>query len=367
MPLARRFFAAASNGRVICSLAMAAAALLIGSLCPAVSQAVPAVSDQDAPAKASQQTFVRALYLQWYLPGSKRFADSSLALQQRLADWCAGNVGLSAARAQWQETLDIWSEFSAVRGGALLARRSPREVDFQPMRPAAAERAIAARASAPLAAIGSPAKGLPTLEWLLWVRPSDAAACRYATEVASAVHAEALALQAAYQRALDAGWDAQEADYALYEFLNLWDAGLQKLWWEEIDRPLQKRRSAGGSLDGAVFSRAASGSTLRSWQMQWLGLKRLALSDAPSSLASLLVSRGGATEAMRLQQLVARVDQALAALAVQRPSESAGAAVFDPAALAIAVQAMKELQQFVESDMATALNFVISFFDEDGD
>jgi uncharacterized protein len=44
--------------------------------------------------------------------------------------------------------------------------------------------------------IGTPAKGLPALEWLLWVKPIQPASaeCRYAVQVAAEIQREAQAL-----------------------------------------------------------------------------------------------------------------------------------------------------------------------------
>lgn len=308
---------------------------------------------------AAYQGFVREIHARWYVPQSHAFVAAAERLARAMGQLCEGDEGLARARAQWLETVAGWEQFSAVRGGALLARRSPREIDFMPTRPEAIARAIAAAPADAKAMdeIGSPAKGLPALEWLMWRRPTlDGPACRYAQQVAAAVLAEARLLQRAYVKTLSDDWDESAAEYAMYEFLNLWASGLQKLWWEELDRPLQK---AGGGR-GPVWSRSASGHSRAGWLQQWAGLRRLAVGPAPS-LQQYLLAQGQPEAAAHLQQQVVAADAALAGV---------GGALDTPAGraqISAAIQALRGLQEFAEGEMATALHFVISFFDEDGD
>ena len=81
--------------------------------------------------------------------------------------------------------------------GPLLTRRSQRQIDFSPTRPALTERAIESEPAGlqAMERIGTPAKGLPALEWLLWTQPvaPGSAACRYAAEVALDIEREAIA------------------------------------------------------------------------------------------------------------------------------------------------------------------------------
>lgn len=309
-------------------------------------------------AYAAYQAFVRQLYAQWYLPRSGEFAVQAERLVIATSV-CGDGAPIQGARNQWLETVSDWEYFSVVRGGALFARRSPRDIDFMPTRPDAIQRAVATdpQTLGALDEIGSPAKGLPALEWLLW-RQSDPtkAHCSYQALVARAVAAEAGLLVHAYEKALGDGWDESAAEYAMYEFLNLWASGLQKLWWEDMERPLQK--SVG--RNGAAWSRAASGHTRDGWLRQWAGLRRLAVGPAPS-IQQYLLTQGQAKAADRLQQEVTASDTALAAL---------GPALDTPDGrrqIQAAIKSLQGLQSFAEGEMAAALQFVISFFDEDGD
>lgn len=328
-----------------------------------------------AAVTAADAGLVRALYAGWYLPRATAFTDEGTRLAAVLDRLCRAGPqdepgALAAARAQWRQLLTAWEELSAVRGGALLSRRTPRAIDFMPTRPLAIERAVRSEPAdvRVLERIGTPAKGLPALEWLLWGQPAraDSPHCRYARQLALEVEGEGRALQQAFGLALQQGWDEEELDYALYEFLNLFDAGLQKLWWEDIERP---RHQAAGRR--AVFSRDASGTSVHAWRVRWHALRLLAVgargvadpgrapdgaAQEPPSLHAHLLAVGRPDTGRRLLPLVAAVDEALGALDDPTPLH-----------LDATVVALKALQHFLEADVADALQYVISFFDEDGD
>ena len=323
-----------------------------------------------APACSAEQPFeaygrfVRGVYAQWYLPGAQDFGVQSQALAASLQQFCAADATASVepARQQWLRSVSAWERFSAVRGGTLLARRSPRAIDFMPTRPEAIAEAVrrAPADAAAMDAIRAPAKGLPALEWLLWpgqLRPQTPA-CEYAERVAADILAEALALQAAYASALQAGWDDKEAEYAMYEFLNLWNSALQKLWREDMDSVLQKLQA--GRF--ASFSRSASGHSAEAWRIHWQALRELAMGNSNGvSLHSYLRAQGHGAQAGQLAQSVAGVDQALGRLLANRQPSAASVS------MAETIRALKALQHFTETELGQALQFTISFFDEDGD
>ena len=325
--------------------------------------ALPSPAPQ-VPMTDAERALVDAVYRRWYVPQAQTFAQQADGLVQAMAQACAApatpsppEAPLEAGRAQWRRTVQAWERLSAVRGGALLARRSPRAIDFTPTRPEAIQRAIEAEPADARAMerIGAPAKGLPALEWLLWVRPVQpgTAGCRYAQHVAAEVAAEAHALQAAYRHALAHGWDDADTEYAVYEFLNLFDAGVQKLWWEDMDRPLQKM--ATGARHAAP-ARSASGMVVLAWQTHWQALDSL-----HELLAQYLVAKGRQLAADELDRLFQSAGREMQALPADGPAPP------ERAAVSRAVAPLRALQRFIEGDMAHALQFVIAFFDEDGD
>jgi predicted lipoprotein len=243
-----------------------------GALGPAWGQAdwarvaVPAYGSGDV---------VRGLYRFWSLPRADDFvaaAQALVAALRGLAEAPAASAApaalLGPARARWRAAMLAWERLSAVSVGPLIERRSARQIDFTPTRPALIERAIQAQpqGAEAMERIGTPAQGLPALEWLLWTRPptSGSPAARYALEVASAVEREALALQAALRTLGERDWaDAgEEAVAGLNEFINQWVGGLERLRWAHMEKPL--RAGTPGELP-----RAASGATAESWAAQW--------------------------------------------------------------------------------------------------
>jgi uncharacterized protein len=337
-------------------------------LCCLLTGFTVATAAPQFPIGADDRQFVRDLHANWYLPQAEAFLRESAALHDALDVLCRASpgdvrAGLSAARAQWRRSVAAWERLSAVRGGALLARRSPREIDFVPTRPESIRRAIGSVDDlAGMERVGAPAKGLPALEWLLWTQAVHAGvpACRYAVLAAGDIAAEAEALRSAYALGVQHGWDDAGTEYALYEFLNLLDAAVQKLWWEDMSRP--RHKAATGSR-AAGFPRAGSGGTVAAWRARWRGLRALLVGEpgpvAGPSLHAYLAGKGHAAQAQALAPLAARVDLALDTMpADAAPSDEC---------IAEAVAALRALQQHLEHDTADALQFVISFFDEDGD
>ncbi len=153
-----------------------------------------------------------------------------------------------------------WERLSAVAIGPLLERRSLRQIDFTPTRPELIARAVerAPADAADMERIGTPAKGLPALEYLLWTKPvkPGSAECRYAQQVAADIDREAQALEQGFAQAAGREWDDEAAVAAMSEALNQWVGGLERLRWAEIERPVRARSS--GGRDAAVFPRAAS-------------------------------------------------------------------------------------------------------------
>lgn len=355
MMLARRRLLAAAAG---------AAWLAVGG--PAWAQAdwsrvaVPAYSPAD---------ILRGLHRFWTVPRAQAFTDRAQSLVQSLGALAQGQGGLPAARAAWAEAMLAWERLSAVSLGPLIERRSARQIDFAPTRPALIERAIQAQPRGPAAmeSIGTPAQGLPALEWLLWTRPlaQDPAAHGYAIEVAGAVLREAQALLAGLQRLAERDTGASEevageAIAGLGEFVNQWVGGLERLRWAHMEKPLRAGR--------AELPRAASGRTVDSWMAQWEALRTLAVFDAASGgvpapgeglvpLETCLRARGLNLLADKLARQAGRVSDSLRNLP-RTPTL---------ARLGGATRAMAALKTLAEAELASSLDVSLGFSDADGD
>ncbi len=302
-------------------------------------------------AGARADTAATAAQRQWFAAHTASFAEDSGRLVHALQSWCeAPAVGAEAAlnqtRRQWLVTLSSWEGLSAVAVGPLLTRRSQRQIDFMPTRPRLIERAVKAAPAdaAAMELIGTPAKGLPALEWLLWVKPARPAspACRYAVLVAAEVEREARVLAAA------------PAAVELDELVNQWVGGIERLRWSSLEMPARVALTTGGG-QVADFPRRASGATAASWAAQWASLREWAVGGA-GSLEAELGRRGQDEIAVALARAVERTDVAMRGLDTD-----------DTGRILAAAKALADLKRLVENRVAPGLGVRIGFSDADGD
>lgn len=333
------------------SLPAALALLLAGA-----AQAQPAAV---APAGAPQ--FLASAYRDSFQPRATAFAAESAALNQAIDTLCEAPAAeaasaLAAARTQWQATTTAWDRLAGVAVGPLVQRRALTALDFNPTRPALIERAIG---SAPVGAeamerVGTPAKGIPALEWLLWTKKPapQSPACRYTQQVAIELAREGAALSAGFAERVATDWAADPARtyLAWQELFNQWLGGFERLRWTQIDKPLKtvETSSAGKA---PVFARAASGHAAQSWAAHWEALRSLAAPVAQSLAAS-----GQQPLADRLVQSVAEADAAM-----RRATPA------DLPALPAATRALAGVKKLIEAEVAPALEVVVGFSDGDGD
>ena len=296
-----------------------------------------------------------SLHTTWFAPRAAAFHQSSQQMAPAIESLCtaspeAAQAALEKARSQWLASLGAWERLSAVALGPVLERRSQRQIDFSPTRPRSIEKAVkAAPASAQdMEFIGTPAKGFPALEWLLWVKPVQPASpeCRYAVQLAREIGREAEALTAARPA-------VQEPQAALSELLNQWIGGLERLRWASLEMPQRVAMTAAGKTV-PDFPRKASGAAPASWAAQWDALKSLAI--GPDALESTLRGRGQGKTADALATAIRRADAALAGLDGR-----------DGERVLAAGQTLADLKRLAEGEVATALGVSIGFSDSDGD
>lgn len=315
-----------------------------------------------------------------WLPAARQWREAAEALARQLGQGCSG-AARAPARQAWIRTMQAWTRASAVATGPLLQRRSSRSIDFQPTRPRLIVQALdTLRAQSPqgtplppdaarLERTGSPARGLPALEWLLWSpdAPTDAAACAWAQGLAeelareaAAVEADWLAIDARDSDDPEAPADEDSLRAAFAEFVNQWLGGVELLRWAEIERPLRAGRE-----DKTGWPRQTSASTALAWQARWEGLRALTLSPAQAPapgaglvpMALYLRSLGLMTLADRLDASARQADAAMRGLSPSAP----------PARLQQAARALAQLKGLIEGDVAGALQVNIGFSDADGD
>lgn len=349
--------------------------VLAACLLPAAVSAQPAATAAAAPLPDVAVPFytpvhaLEALYRVHYLPRARAFAEASAALVPALQAVCAagGAEPLDAARGRWRDALSAWEGLSAVQIGPLVERRSSRHIDFQPPRPELIARAVKAAPTdaAGMARVGSPAKGLPALEWMLWTQPVAArsAECRFAVVVTQDLQQEADAITADFQTLAGREWDeeGEAASTAFGEFINQWLGGIERLRWADIEKPV---RSAEGRK--VAWPRQASGSTALAWQARWQALQALSagpalpIGEGTVSVEAYLRGRGLNPLADSLSTQVAAAGQAVAKL-------GKGAAPAGTAAPLAAARQLGALKSLLEKRVAPALEVAIGFSDADGD
>ena len=311
-------------------------------------------------------TIGHTLYGQWYVPQTAQALTSAQALHRSLQAYCGQQPGkadaavLRTAQQRFQQAADDWQRVAAVNMGPLVERRTDRMVNFQPLRPARLAEAIqqAPQSLAAMERIGSPAKGFPALEHLLWAQPAAPgnASCSYAVMAAASVNDEIQGLQTAFQATAAAKPDLRVTE----EFLNQWIGGLEQLRWERMEKPLRSASTTSGKKKPQLI-RMDSDSTIASWRAQWSGLRDLAVAPAGSpedrvSIAGLVAAHYRPLTAGRFAKAVQEVDAQFAALdrtdleSVQKLST-----------------ALSGLKRWVEADIASLLQLSIGFSDGDGD
>ncbi len=323
---------------------------------------------------------LQGLYTHWGQPRAAEFVQASGALPPALRALCAAapdgsSAALAGARQAWQRAMLAWEGLSAVAIGPVVSRRAQRQIDFMPTRPQLIERAIQAQPQGATAfeRVGTPARGLPALEWLLWTRPAQPAspACSYAVEVALDVEREAVAQQAAFREAAQTDWGAEDQQersaQAMGEFINQWVGGIERLRWAHMEKPL---RAAQGTR-APDYPRAASGQAGAAWKAEWAALRALTVQadgtppvqpgQGVVPLETYLRGRGLNPLADRLREAALRIDAAMAAAAGPDAAAPDGPRVLQ------AAKELSTLKRLAEAEVAPALQVSIGFSDADGD
>lgn len=313
---------------------------------------------------------MQGLHRHTLLPRAQAFAQAATALTTQTVAYCSGSASLIAARQQWAGTLQAWEALSSVATGAVLERRSQRQIDFWPVRPALVERAVARapQGEDAMQLVGTPAKGLPALEWLLWTRPAAPAtpACAYAQEVAKDVEREAQALVQTQARMAAQQWEdnAEASEKGMAEWINQWLGGLEHLRWAQMEKTLK----AAPTGERPAYARLASGSDAASWQTQWKALREQAgvtpaqrrappqPGQALVPIEAILLGKGEIALAARWSAVLAQADAAMASADPARAASVLSAAT-----------AMKSLNLLFQNEVASSLNIPLGFSSADGD
>jgi uncharacterized protein len=140
--------------------ATVAACLLLAGSAQAQSGgalAFPYYSGEDA---------LTGLYARQLPPLARDFETQAKALSAAARQHCAGPARPGPLKDAWRRALLSWQSLSSPALGPVIERRSQRQIDFWPVRPALLDKALerTPKTLADMESIGSPAKGFPALE-----------------------------------------------------------------------------------------------------------------------------------------------------------------------------------------------------------
>jgi len=358
-----QLFRALSAAALACSLSVATAQVT-----------APVVA---APYYSAEQA-MQGLYTHHLPPLARAFRAEADRLVAATGQHCQSNTSLAELRAQWQRTLVSWAALSTPAVGPVVARRSQRQIDFWPTRPDLLRRSLekAPTTLADMDRVGTPAKGFPALEVLMnqWAasrQPAPAVACRYAELVSQGIAAEAGELQKEFGSWASKEWDDEPEDTkaALAEWVNQWLAGLERLRWAHIEKPITSHQTTGNAVKGAPvpFARQERESGLMDWRSQWQSLLaqgRLPPGAPPPAaggalvpMEALLMGRGQLALAQKWGQAL---DQVTAGMEKLSPRSS------ERELLAV-TKSMKSVTVLFQNEVAAALDVPLGFSDADGD
>ena len=311
-----------------------------------------AISQDAMPNMQVKKALLYHYHSQWALPQARLFDQQSQKLVNTFAQGCSS---LPALRQAWLALLPPWVSQSAMVIGPILTRRSLPSIDFQPYRDKLLKRGLALQRqqSTPLdlnqlIPIGTPGKGIPTLEKLVFSSSLHTNECRYATALATEIAAEAAALVQEWS-----DWEGTiEAPTAATwnEFVNAWVGSIERLRWYKIEKPLRAQHP---------LPRSISGATGTDWQTHWQAIAAVSVGGAAAphqSIAWLLDEIGKRDLAKQLRQHTTTVDRLITQAYAGSQSDRLAAA-----------NALQTLKIYAETHIADALDVAVGFSDADGD
>ena len=354
--------------------AFSAAALACGLSVANAQVTAPVVA---APYYSAEQA-MRGLYTHHLPPLARAFRSDADQLVATTAQYCQGKTPLAELRAQWERTLVSWAALSTPAVGPVVTRRSQRQIDFWPTRPDLLRRSLdkAPTTLADMDRVGTPAKGFPAFEVLMnqWGasrQPAPAAACRYTELVSQGIAAEAGELQNEFGTWASKEWNDEPEDTkaALAEWVNQWLAGLERLRWAHIGKPITSHQTTGNAAKGGPvpFARQDRESGLKDWRSQWKSLLaqgRLPPGAPPPAAGSALVPMEallmGRGQLALAQKWGETLDQVTASMEKLNPRSS------ERELLAV-TKSMQAVTVLFQNEVAAALDVPLGFSDADGD
>ena len=369
----RRVFAhAASLGAVLSSFSAVAEVFADNSATKYIANKARILSNSGtgtiiAAPSIDPSQLVASLLQNHYTPLAELFEANCQRLASSLAN---PRSPWATHRAPWVQTMLTWEALNAVAVGPLLERRSARAIDFWPTRPAQIEVILAKgvdtiSALSDMSLVGSTAKGLPALEWLLYQTNGHVASKAYAIVLAQQLMTEAQAIKTGFNTLLANAKaqdeDAQSKAWVQYgEWFGQAAGGLEQLSRKKLALTLKNKKPS-------AWPRGYSAQTAASFKAQWLGIESFFIGTkalasktpglpVPGSLDSLLLGRGHLDQSAALHDLCQTVAARLINLDIRQTNQ-----------VEAALKTIDELKISLDKIAADTLQISAGFTDADGD
>ena len=315
------------------------------------------------PISASQM--IQSLLQLHLVPSATLLVQAAQALAQSLAQ-SPNDKPWAQHQPLWVNTMLAWERLAAVAVGPLLERRSSRAIDFWPTRPAQIQRMLdsASVTTLPqLDTVGTAARGLPALEWLLWTTQGSGHASLYASLLAQQVAQESGLLLAGYKALLATEWNDGEAWRVYCEWFGQAVGGMDQL---RIKKMVPDTRGK----DSAPWVRGVSGRTADAWLAQAQGLQAFLVGSPAAQLATQAQSPGlpvaGSLNSMLLGRSQLTYSQTLTERTATMLRTVQAAHPGDAASLRAAQAALAQ-SSALAAQLGDALSISLGFTDADGD
>jgi predicted lipoprotein len=315
-----------------------------------------------------------------FLPAHERFQGDAAALVDALARRCELSDGGDdlAAKQAWTALRADWSVTGAFAFGPVVTQMQAGPLDFWPVRSDTIEakllEAPATIDAAWIDGLGTSAKGLPALEYLLFSEPlvPGTTRCAYANALAADIArrgddlATAWALEAeALKTAGEAGSAYTSEKVAIDAIVNATIENLYRMVKDKLDRPLGNL--TGSAPDPTILESIYSGTTRDDLENNLQGFARVYLGadgepGGEPGLGALVAARDPELDRRILAQHTLARDT-LAAI----PLPFATALTDHRSAVQSARDEIDALRRLIKLDVASLLGVTLSLSDNDGD
>ncbi len=346
----------------------------------------PPASEAPTPQPIQATNFNRAqmlrhLVTEVVVPTYGDFAKAAQTLRRSTVSFCQepSEEHLQPAQDAWKDAVALWKRSESYRLGPAMAFDS--SIDFWPTRPKLIRKAL--NDSHPITEsfiefAGTPAQGLPAIEFLLFLDNEESTAviasyqnletgkrrCEYLQGLAQHTAQKAQLVHERWQATKDQYLDEFDSEHAAVSaVVNQWIIALETSKNTKLTKPFEGN---GRSPWPKSLEAWRSGHSLQNLRYNLQGFREVYLGKNGVSSGigfdDYLQSLGSPLATQITQQLQV-TEQALNAI----PEPLAQSLKQHPQTVESAIQELKKLTILVKSDMTNLLSITVDFSDNDGD